>query len=432
MNQLEIRELLGFYENELTNHLLPFWTSRCVDKENGGFFNCFDNAGKKLMSRDKYTWSQGRFVWIWAKLADMQSDTFTAAQKKEFLALAKNGRDFLYKHCLMGPDDWRCVFLMDEYGNPKQVDGYQELDMSVYADCFVINAFGKYAEVAKDRESWEFCKKLYQSALQRIDSGKFNTLPYPLSPKYRAHGIPMIFSNVCKEIYGAAQLFDPDFCPVLMKNLERFSSDIMEHFVDENNVLHEIITSDNQFFYNLFGQHANPGHTLEDMWFMVDAMDLLKKPEMLPKISAIAQKAFEIGWDQKYGGIYHFTNVTGGELSGDAADAADEAMMKQAFSDWGSKLWWVHSETLYTSLLLYHRTGDNAFLNMYQKTAEYTFKVFPNPDTEIREWQQIQTREGKPQDKVVALPVKDPYHLLRNMILIVELFYQMLQEKTAN
>jgi len=44
----------------------------------------------------------------------------------------------------------------------------------------------------------------------------------------------------------------------------------------------------------------------------------------------------------------------------------------------------------------------------YQKIFDYTFRVFPNPDQQIGEWIQIQRREGKPQTKVVALPVKDP------------------------
>ena len=29
-------------------------------------------------------------------------------------------------------------------------------------------------------------------------------------------------------------------------------------------------------------------------------------------------------------------------------------------------------------------------------------------------------REGCPQNKTVALPVKDPYHIIRNLILIIE------------
>ena len=32
------------------------------------------------------------------------------------------------------------------------------------------------------------------------------------------------------------------------------------------------------------------------------------------------------------------------------------------------------------------------------------------------------------QDKVVALPVKDPYHIMRNVILILELLYRQAQK----
>ena len=303
MERSKIRELIGFYENELTNNILSFWLPQCIDYENGGYFNCFTNDGSKLISRDKYTWSQGRFVWMFSKLAMMDCGTFTKKQRSDFLDLAREGKEFLENHCLIGDNDWRCVFLMDETGKHKYVEGYKELDMSIYADCFVIAAFGKYAEAANDIGSYQFCKELYISSIDRVRSGKFNTLPYPLSSRYRAHGIPMIFSNVTREIYGAAVKFDKEFCTELKNNLEYFMEDILGNFVDKNNALHEIITYDNQFFDNIFGQHANPGHTIEDMWFMIDAMDILNKPKYISKIAAITKKTFEIGWDNKYGGL---------------------------------------------------------------------------------------------------------------------------------
>ena len=52
-------------------------------------------------------------------------------------------------------------------------------------------------------------------------------------------------------------------------------------------------------------------------------------------------------------------------------------------------------------------------------SSGYVFKVFPN--REIGEWMQIRTREGKPINKLVALPVKDPFHIMRDFIKIVEL-----------
>ena len=60
-------------------------------------------------------------------------------------------------------------------------------------------------------------------------------------------------------------------------------------------------------------------------------------------------------------------------------------------------------------------------INYFKKIHDYVFKTFPNSDKNIGEWIQIQNREGKPIDKVAALPVKDPFHILRNMMLLIEI-----------
>ena len=49
----------------------------------------------------------------------------------------------------------------------------------------------------------------------------------------------------------------------------------------------------------------------------------------------------------------------------------------------------------------------------------YTFATFP--DGPGLEWTQIRSRNGKPLDEVVALPVKDPFHIARALLLLVEL-----------
>ncbi|AGC69698.1 hypothetical protein Cst_c27550 [Thermoclostridium stercorarium subsp. stercorarium DSM 8532] len=430
MDRDGILNLLNFYRKELKDNILSFWLPRCVDTENGGFFNCFDNSGRTLVSRDKYTWSQGRFVWIWSKLASMTGDTFSEEEKDKFLKLAKHGRDFLVSHCLIGKDDWRCVFLMDEKGNPKYVDNINVLDASIFADCFVVAGIALYASVARDHESWGFAKNLYRSITERINNNTYHSLPYPLGKEYRMHSIPMIMTNLSCEMYKAAQALEPETAPYYMENIRYFSNDVLENFVDRRNVLHEIISSDNTFVDGVFGDHINPGHTIEDMWFQIHAADILNETGRISKIGEIAKNAFELGWDPQYGGYLHFTNSTGGEIKGNFEnDPCNEPQLRLVYDDWGSKLWWVHSEALYTSLLLYFRTGEQKFLDYYRRTEEYTFSTFPNRDPSIGEWIQIRARDGKPIEKVVALPVKDPYHITRNFILIIELLEQELDKQ---
>ena len=57
-----------FYSGHLCDVLLEYWLDR-ADDEFGGFFTCYDNTGERLVSTDKFVWSQGRLVWMYSKLA---------------------------------------------------------------------------------------------------------------------------------------------------------------------------------------------------------------------------------------------------------------------------------------------------------------------------------------------------------------------------
>ena len=418
MDFTEKYKLWGFYQNELKSNMLGFWLPRCEDKEYGGFLNCFDNSGEHLVSHDKYAWSQGRFVWLFARLAGTSAPVFSQAEREEFLRLAKNGAAFLMEHVLLGEDDWRCSFLMERDGTHKEVNPGDPLDMSIYADCFVVLGLGMYSTVSGDEEAYVFAKNLYESIVARVQACTFNTLPYPLSKRFRAHGIPMILDNTARELLRAAELYDAEYAERLKQDMAGFAADILMNFTDGEQVVHEVITAENEMFPQVLGQHQNPGHTIEDVWFLLDAAEICDKPGWKKQIYLMAKKALQNGWDEEYGGLLHFCGIDGGEPVGDDTGVADEPMTKQ-LSGWGDKLWWVHSEALYSTLRCYLETGDEEFLSWHNKVFNYVYHTFPNRDPEIREWKQIRMRSGEPQEKVVALP--DPFHIIRNLILIIEL-----------
>ena len=429
MDKSRIRELLGFYEHELVRNILFFWDEKCIDKVHGGYFNCFDGKGENLLSRDKYTWSQGRFVWLFARLAAMDCGTLTKTEREKYLAWAAQGADFLMANCLIAPNVWRCAFLLDETGKPKTVEGWGDrLDLSLSADGFVISGLARFALSANRRDCFEFAKTLYTAARDRYDRNDFINLPYPLSDGLRSHGKPMGFMNIAKELYEAAAAFDPAYAEELKPQLREFAEDVLNTFADENHCVREVIAADGTFLTSILGKHMNPGHTIEGMWFMTEIMDILGENAWLKRIAAISWKALECGWDEEFGGLLHFCGLDGGEPTGDTAPHENETMTKQLLHGWGDKLWWVHSEALYTTLLMYARTEDELFWEWHRRVFNYTFETFPNPDREVREWFQIHKRDGSPQNKVVALPVKDPYHIARNLLLIVELLHAMLSE----
>ena len=421
MTSLDLKKAIRFYREELTENILSFWMPRCLDRENGGYVNCFTNDGSRLVSRDKYTWSQGRFLWLFSRLAASSSDAFSPEQRRIFLSYAAEGERFLLKHALIAPGDWRCVFLTDAAGTPKTLPGYEGYDLSISADCFVVMGFAAYSLAADDREAWTFARDLADSVWDRYYADRYRSLPYPVSPAYVSHARPMILTNILCELYKAAGRFEPGLLPKLKERIRRCHREVFEIFRDGEDLIHEFRHADGSAEDNLFVEHINPGHTLEDMWFQAEASDILGDDPFRDRIAPVVLRTLEAGWDGEFGGFFHFVPVDGLRTAFAPGSAAEEPQMKLMLDDWGSKLWWVHSEALYTTLLMHFRTGREEFLAWHRRIRDYVFRTFPNPDREIREWIQIRTREGRPQEKVVALPVKDPYHIARNLLLIIEL-----------
>ena len=419
-----MQDIKNFYVDHLKNVLLPFWFKHGIDAEFGGYHTCFENAGTKRTSTDKYAWSQGRMVFMLARMAQM--DIFTAEEQANMLALSKSGADFLMKNVLM--ENGHCAFLMERDGTQKLSGPDMPMDASIYADCFVILGISAYALAAKDETAYHFVAKLYHSVVERIASGVFLTAPYPAPKGFRHHGIPMIMLNTSREFYLAAKHFDAADYKRAFDNATGYLDDILATFVDEKGYIREMkpVSADGaptkHDDVRLIGRYVNPGHVIEDMWFVIEHAQELGREDTVKQACEIAYRTFELGWDQEFGGIQLFCDMEGGAPKGDISDTAEEPMVKKVTSDWGSKLWWVHSETLYTSLLCYQLTGDEKFMDMYKKAAEYTFRVFPEKDPEIGEWIQIHDRTGAPESRVVALPVKDPFHIVRNVFKIIALY----------
>ena len=424
---LNIPEMIDFYNYQLQKKLLPFWLDRSIDYKFGGYYTCFDNTGEKLVSFDKYTWSQGRMVWILSKLSSMRNDSLPDSKRKRLIELAGLGVKFLMNNCLL--ENGNCTFIMDKKGRPKLGPDSNDYDTSIFADAFVVCGLSRYAEVTGDKSALDFAIKVYQSIIRRIDSDTFKTAPYPDPVGYKSHGLYMSALNISEELNDALDKFNDaeyqDIKNLVIRKMQSSLDEITDNFIRKDGTLLEMLGKDNEEKDTLFGRYTNPGHSIEDMWFVIHAGQRLGKAKYIEIACRTVKKVFEIGWDKEYGGLLLFADRSGGAPKGGTFGIMGSEMLKKVQNDWDSKLWWSHSESLYATLLCYEKTQDLDFLELYRMSRDYTFKTFPNPDPVIGEWIQIRDRTGQPQQKVVALPVKDPYHIMRNFILIIELLYRM-------
>lgn len=171
----------------------------------------------------------------------------------------------------------------------------------------------------------------------------------------------------------------------------------------------------------LLCRHLMPGHAFECLWFVL--REAVHSGETVYVAQAVQsmKRMFALGWDNEYGGLLRYIDREGGQPHGRLL--AEDKYQQLIADTWDFKLWWPHSEALYALLLACKLTDDRDLAALYEQLHQYTFATFPHPDPAVGEWIQIRDRTGRPSDKVVALPVKDPFHLLRNFFMVIELLH---------
>ncbi len=363
----------------------PFWLERGIDREFGGVLSCMSDDGR-VLSGDKFIWSQARSVWTFSALYNR------IEPRPEFLDAARNSVRFLLAH---GRDDrGRWVYHTDREG--RVLEGAT----SIYADCFAIYGLSEYYRATRDEQALTVARQSFDRVVRRIEEPDFNeTMPYPMPPEWRNHGVPMIMTEVAHEL--GQTLGDPR----VEDRAVEYANRIMKYFVKpQRKVLLEFLTRDYQELPAPAGTFVMPGHAIESMWFVLHVARHHQNPDLIQKAAEVIRWHLESGWDNEYGGMFLSRDIAGGE---------------PFLPHSQKKVWWPHVEALYATLLTYELTGQEWCREWYQKVSDWTWSHFPMPN--CGEWYQRLTREGQPTMEVIALPVKDPFHLPRAAILIAQL-----------
>lgn len=411
MPPTERRALLHAYRDHLEHSVVPFWL-RHVDAERGGVFTCLDNVTGRRVSNDKFVWSQARWAWTMAHAARMAERGTLSLPHDLLLGHARTTADFLLRHAFL--EDGAVAYLLSADGTKREFIPGAGHDLSFYADGFVILALTGVARATGDDAYLERALAAYDGLRRRLRDGAVRSEPYPLPPGCRAHAWPMIMLNVTQELeralLGAGH---PRATALVADGLA--DMDAVLGFVRADGLVQEIVCGDGAD--TLLTRHVTPGHAIESMWFVMEQAARHGRSDAIDTAVRVIASSFEAGWDGVHGGLFRFV-VPGGPEPRGPGDGPFERLIVDT---WDTKIWWPHSETLYATLLAESLAGASALREVHDRVYDYTFATFPNPDPAVGEWIQIRDRRGRPLDAVVGLPVKDPYHLTRNLLLIVEL-----------
>lgn len=379
----EIARIGKRYRDELLCNVAPFWLEHSIDARHGGYFNCLDRDGA-VWETDKYLWMQARELWMWSTLC------LRVERKKEWVAAARCGADFLRKHCLNA--EGRVHFAVTQAGKPllKPRD--------IFAESFVAVGMAAYGALTGASWATDLARHAYRTYLERADLAETHDgSQYPGARPVRMHGIAFI--RVAMSQAMRAHLPDEIFD----RQIERGIEDVLNLHVRGRD-LFEYVRPDGKAIPGAMGRLQLPGHAVESAAFILLEAQRRRRKDWVTKAADVIERALSIGWDHEFGGVLYFVDHAGAQnrkLEGDM------------------KLWWVHVECLFATILAWKLTGRPSMLEWFRRIDKWTWQNFP--DRECGEWYGYLRKDGG-----VSLPLKGSmwkcfFHLPRTLLNVAEL-----------
>jgi len=354
-----IAELEKLYRDALLNDVIPFWERYSIDSECGGYFTCLDRAGR-VYDTDKFMWPQARQVWMFSRLYN------SVEKRPRWLEIARHGADFLERYGRDESGDW--YFSLTRQGRPL-VQPY-----NWFSDSFGAIAFAQYHLATGEPRARDIAVQTFHNMLRRLANPKgIYNKQVPGTRGLRSMAFPMILINVCREFEGVVDRAELD------RTRDAAVREIMTLHLDrQRGIPFDNVAPDGSHVDCFEGRTIIPGHGIEAMWFVMDAVRGRGDRETIETAARAVLKMLEFGWDERYGGIYYFRDV-------------EDKPPPQL--EWDQKLWWVHLETLIALLMAWSLTGWKECREWFDRVHEYTWRVFPDPG--YGEWWGYLNRTGQ-------------------------------------
>ena len=390
MNHDRMSQLATIYRDGLLNDTIPWWQTRFLDKEHGGYLTYRDADGS-LLSTDKPVWVLGRVIWMWSRLYN------EVEKRADWLEVARHGVEFMSKHAF--DTDGRMFWSLTQDGRPLRKRRY------LFTETFGIIALAEYARATGSDEVLQRAKDLYRLLLQyHRTPGLLPPKILPQTRQLKGHAMPMILLATSQVIRQADD--DPLYDDTIERSLQEVFCDFLK---PEKRCLVEAVQADGSILDTPEGRTVNPGHAIETSWFIMEEGRRRGDKNLIEQACQILEWSLEIGWDSEHGGILYFVDCDGKQ-----AEPYEHEL----------KLWWPHNEALYACLLALHLTGDAKWEQWYERVHEWSFDHFP--DREHGEWYGYLRRDGTISSTVKGNMWKGPFHLPRMQLYGWKLLEEMI------
>lgn len=373
------------YKKDLVENILPFWLKTSIDYENGGIYTQVGEKGD-IFGKEKSVWFQGRALWALSK-------AYNAVEKNpEYLKAAECIYRFLPK-CT--DTDGRMYFTVTADGRGLQKRRYY------YSETFAAIGCAEFYKATGDKAIWADAEKYFHVAYEcytgvRETPPKINPENHAmkaLAPSMIMLSTAQVMRSACKETAEKYQ-----------KIADACLDEILHGGYLTEKALLENVSLDGKFVDSPAGRVVNPGHSLEAAWFVMTEGILTGNAEAIAAAKKIIDITLPLGINEKYGGIFSFTDVCG---------------QPPVETDWDVKRWWAQCEAMIALRLAYLQFGEEKYLEKYKELEAFCEKYFV--DAENGEWYGYLHYDNTLSTTLKGNIFKGPFHIPRLYIIMAVL-----------
>lgn len=397
----EIEQIANQCREFLLEKVAPYWAERVLDQENGGFRTCFDRQGK-CYNPNKHGWFMGRTMYTYSVLCQ------EFGTRPEWMALAKAGYDFMDKAYL---GDGRFALMLSEKN--EVINGADSLFTDHFAVKGLINYLYALGDQAKPEEIAK-AKELLDTLLAHVDDPEVLRLECP-DTRFQKHAVNFMTLAVLTE---ATKLFGSEYHDRLYECVSRS----LYHFAnDELKAPFEYVTPEGKALPEGPGRLIDAGHTMESLWFAMEAAPILEHPEWNARAGQVLDWVIRDCWDTTYGGFFQHVDYEDGK--------PEETFLTTNYEGtpvaWNEKIWWVQAEGLIALCMSAVNNQNEAHWKLFTELYQYVLEYFVQPET--GEWHSFLRRDGSVLSDLPGTMHKGPYHVPRCLMMLTKVLSEALE-----
>lgn len=382
---IKLNTLKEELETHVREKILPFWMTKMVDHENGGFYGWATRDGKIIPEANKGAVLNSRILWTFSAASSLFGDN-------RYLKMAERSWEYLEK-----------LFVDRKYGGIYWMLDYQgkpvQSKKQVCALAFAIYAASEYYDATGNPCALELALDIFirveKYSYDPIHDGYFEAFSrtWKLLEDLRLSNNDAYERKTLNthlhllEAYTRlASVYDDNLPKDKLVNLINL---FIKRFINYQDCHLNMFVDDD---WSVTSKLISYGHDIESSWLLMEAAKITGSKILMEKCSSVCCSLAE--------NVLHNAVADDGSLYYEVTE-------EERLDD--DRYWWPQAEAMVGFMNAYQHTGDEKYITALLKIWEFIKKYFVHP--EFGEWYfRIDNRYQPYNEEEFAGPWKGPFH----------------------